>query len=476
MTDMTVVAGDETWRADSYVAAQFTRSAISEDRAAQPLPTFEEWWEERRRAALFSVEEVPFDDLDGWKSESGSDNLVHKSGRFFTVQGVRVESEDRGVWSQPIINQAEIGILGLLVKEFGGVPHFLVQAKIEPGNVNTLQLSPSVQATRSNYTRVHGGADTRYLRYFRGGGGGRVLVDSLQSEQGAWFWHKRNRNMVVRVTEDVPLHEDYRWVTAQQLRQLLGVENLVNMDTRAVLACMRFAAPPQNLPAHGDPYLRALCRSYDPVNGTALHTDSEILSWHTEMRTRCDWHTDLVPLAEVRNWRRSGSAIEDEEGRRFKVIGVRVRTGNREINQWSQPLIAPRGTALAAFLTTSLHGVLHVLVRARPEPGVLDTVELGPTVRCASDTDVAEDEPFYAEVAAADARRVRFDTVLSEEGGRFYHAQTRYQVIEAPDGFPTEVPDDFCWVTVHQLMALLKHRHYVNIEARSLLACLHSLW
>jgi oxidase EvaA len=29
---------------------------------------------------------------------------------------------------------------------------------------------------------------------------------------------------------------------------------------------------------------------------------------------------------------------------------------------------------------------------------------------------------------------------------------------------------------VRQLMDLLRHGHYLNIEARSLLACVHSLW
>jgi oxidase EvaA len=78
-------------------------------------------------------------------------------------------------------------------------------------------------------------------------------------------------------------------------------------------------------------------------------------------------------------------------------------------------------------------------------------------------------------VAAADPDRVRFDAVLSEEGGRFHHAQTRYQVIEVGEGFPADVPEDFIWVTVHQLMRLVRHGRYLNVEARSLLACLHGL-
>ena len=51
-------------------------------------------------------------------------------------------------WDQPIIDQPEIGFLGILCKEIKGSLHFLLQAKIEPGNKNFVQLSPTLQATR----------------------------------------------------------------------------------------------------------------------------------------------------------------------------------------------------------------------------------------------------------------------------------------------------------------------------------------
>lgn len=73
---------------------------------------------------------------------------------------------DVSTWDQPIINQPEIGFLGFIVKKIQGVYHFLMQAKIEPGNLNVVQLSPTLQATRSNYTRVHKGAIPKYLEYF----------------------------------------------------------------------------------------------------------------------------------------------------------------------------------------------------------------------------------------------------------------------------------------------------------------------
>jgi oxidase EvaA len=77
-------------------------------------------------------------------------------------------------------------------------------------------------------------------------------------------------------------------------------------------------------------------------------------------------------------------------------------------------------------------------------------------------------------VLAAGPERIRYAATLSEEGGRFHHARNRYLVVE------TDVEDaesgDHRWVALHQFAALVRHSHYVNVQARSLLACLHSLF
>lgn len=156
-------------RFDADAAERFARSAAVRQGVVRHTDEVHGWLEERRRAHRFRVERIPFAGLDGWSFDPGSGNLGHRSGKFFTVEGLRVTTSTDGrdrQWHQPIIRQPEVGILGILVKEFDGVPHFLMQAKMEPGNRNLLQLSPTVQATRSNYTKAHRGADVRYVEYF----------------------------------------------------------------------------------------------------------------------------------------------------------------------------------------------------------------------------------------------------------------------------------------------------------------------
>lgn len=439
---------------------------------------FHDWWAERHRSGHFSVERIPFSGLRDWSFQPGTGNLGHSSGRFFTVEGMQVREGGADLWTQPIINQPEIGILGIVVKEFDGVLHCLMQAKMEPGNVNTLQLSPTVQATRSNYTQVHRGAGTRYLEHFVGPDRGQVLVDVLQSEQGAWFWRKRNRNMVVLVNGDIPVHEDFCWLTLPQIRALTHVDNLVNMDARTVLSCMPFALPEEGDASTGEPFTDALVRSYqyqaDGAGSHAQHTSGEILSWFTEAKTRCDWTARLAPLAGVGGWTRTADEISDVAERHFRIIAVEVEAGSREVKRWTQPLLYPRGEGHAVLVARPIGGVVHLLVQARPEFGLMDMVEMAPTVHLLPGASDPVD-PFQRDVLAAASAVTRYDALLSEEGGRFYRALTRYRIVEVGEDVPVEVPPNYCWMTVRQLMDLLRHGHYLNIEARSLLACMYSL-
>ena len=55
-----------------------------------------------------------------------------------------------------------------------------MQAKIEPGNINKIQLSPTIQATKSNFTQKHGGRKPNYLEYFLNAVDHEIIVDQIQ--------------------------------------------------------------------------------------------------------------------------------------------------------------------------------------------------------------------------------------------------------------------------------------------------------
>ncbi|MFD7627289.1 NDP-hexose 2,3-dehydratase family protein [Streptomyces sp. NPDC059851] len=447
---------------------------------------FHRWFEQVCAAQTYEVTRVPVDRLDGWSVEKESGNLVHRSGRFFSVQGLDVTRSGRAVdaWQQPIIVQPEQGVLGILVKEFDGVPHCLLQAKMEPGNAVLVQLSPTVQATRSNYTRVHGGRPVPYLDYFLTPGRGRVLSDALQSEQASWFLAKRNRNMIVQTDEDVPLLDEFCWLSFDQIAELLQTDDLINMDTRTVLSgavgLRRPTGPTRPGGPDPDSFQGALAASWEP-QGRRLHGTTELLRHLALAKELCTLTRRLIPLASTARWSMRDGVVVHDEGRHFTVLGVRVEASNREVSGWSQPMFMPNSQGVAAFLAKRVNGVLHLLVQARVETGALARVELAPTVQCqpadygpgaADGRGPAPHLEFLDTVLSARPDRIRFDTVQSEEGGRFYHARIRYVLVETDEDFPLHVPPQFTWMTVRQLIGFVRHGSHLNVEARTLLALL----
>ncbi|MGH3621534.1 MAG: NDP-hexose 2,3-dehydratase family protein [Sciscionella sp.] len=415
------------------------------------------------------------DRMDGWGIDPDSGNVGHRSGKFFSVQGLDVNTDhrDKESWAQPIIVQPEIGILGIVVKMVGDTIYCLMQAKMEPGNINLLQLSPTVQATRSNYTRVHRGSPVPYLEHFVAPRSGRAVLDALQSEQGSWFLNKRNRNMIVQVGEDVPAHADFCWLSLEQVADLLKMPNLVNMDSRTVLSGMPFF--------FSDNYVDGVragggaAGEWNP-DDYALHSVEQLLSWFTEVKSRYRLARRLMPLSDVREWSLSSGRITHRDQKYFSVIGVDVLASSREVSQWSQPMLEPVARGVIGFLGRHVGQVFHVLVHARTEAGTHDVVEMAPTVSCIPASyagQPAAGRPRYlAEFECADPARVLVDVVHSEEGGRFFHAENRYLVVDVGEDFDLDVPDDYCWMTVNQLTSFVRYGNHVNVAARCLLSCM----
>ena len=202
----------------------------------------DQWLKERLRSVKLLSRMVPLDSVERWKVDESTGNIAHESGRFFSIQGLSVRhrrQQGELSWDQPIIDQPEIGILGILAKKFKGVLHFCLQAKEEPGNIHSVQLSPTVQATYSNYSQTHGGALPPLVEYFLTPLPEQVLFAKLQSEDGGRFLFKSNRNMIILVDEDIPVPPDrFIWLTLRQISDLLKRDNVINACSRSVLAVL----------------------------------------------------------------------------------------------------------------------------------------------------------------------------------------------------------------------------------------------
>jgi dTDP-4-dehydro-6-deoxy-alpha-D-glucopyranose 2,3-dehydratase len=412
-----------------------------------------------------------------WFYDEAAGEIRNRDRSFFQVTGLQRVRDGRVVHEQPVIVQPEVGYLGIICKELDGVLHLLMQAKIEPGNLNQVQLSPTIQATRSNFLRKHGGGRPAYLDYFLDAGRHEIVVDQLQSEQSSRFYRKRNRNILIRVTDNVALLPSHRWMTLGQVKRLLKVDNLVNMDTRTVLSCIPFflADPPPDARErlfHDASLYRSMFNDDPPPLVSVYHE----LNNH---RMFDDTATRLVPLHALESWEwRADEMVHRNGDAGFKVIVCDIEIEGREVRRWSQPLLEATGAATFALVTTRRDGVRRFLVRLTPEVGCFDHAELGPTVQLESgpapDDGDAIGDLVVAELERGTGRggRLMHDVMLSEEGGRFFHEQNRNVIMEIDPSRIPDPPRGYFWLDYRTLNMLTQTNNVLNIQLRNLLSLL----
>ena len=453
------------------------KSLLTDKNPFNTTEELKEWILQRNREVEVRIDRIRFSEMKMWQRASDG-SLHHDSGRFFSIQGIDVATDYGNIsnWRQPIINQPEVGYLGILTKEIDGILYCLMQAKIEPGNINSVQISPTLQATKSNYSRVHTGKAPRYLEYFVNAKPENIILDQLQSEQGARFLRKRNRNIIIKVTENIELHPDFRWMTLRQIKELMHCDNLVNMDTRTVLSGLKisdYITPLDSLNGmskFGKEMLLSSTTNHE-YKSTIDH-----LSWLTNLKSKYDLRTTTCAVNNMPGWNSTDFEIAREDGKYFKIIGVNVTISNREVATWCQPLVQPMQDGLCAFIVKKIDGIYHFLIQAKLECGNFDILELAPTVQCltgAVGKEAHEKPDFYDYVVNASKEQLIIDALQSEEGGRFYHEQNRNLIVEADESFPLNLPPRFTWMTLSQIYEFLRFNNYLNIQARSLISSIN---
>ena len=193
------------------------------------------------------VEEIPLNEVRNWQIDPETGNIHHDNNAFFRIHGVRItQSIDRevgkGGWDQPIITQVgyEGGVLGILSQRFDGIPHYLIEAKAEPGNYGKLQLSPTLQATFSNLKMAHKGRKPYFSDYFENPEDHNVNIFYQQwlSEDGGRLYLKRNMGMLIEIPEnqELDIPDNFIWMSMYQIKSFLLENAWVNPHIRGIIA------------------------------------------------------------------------------------------------------------------------------------------------------------------------------------------------------------------------------------------------
>jgi oxidase EvaA len=430
------------------------------------------WIKSRLMTRDLRVNATSLNSIKGWSVNKETGDICHESGRFFSITGAEVRHRSdlsELKWDQPIIDQPEVGILGIIAKKIDGILHFCLQAKEEPGNINSVQLSPTLQATYSNYMRVHGGSPPKFIEYFKDPAKGRAILAKLQTEDGGRFLYKSNRNMIVQVNEHelTALPDDFIWVTLRQIGQLIKRDNLVHACTRSILSSLALSEDMTalNVATRGH-------KNSHPFAGSPL---CEIFQWIDSSKAANHFQVKRRPLKSLKEWGmdRDGS-FSHEHGRFFRVIGINVESGSREVNTWCQPILDNPGTGIIGLLTKIRDGERFFLMQAKAEFGNRGIVQIGPTVQFTPGNYIGNEKlqkPFLFEEFYKPGRfPALLQSIQSEEGARFYNESHTHRILSLPESEELSIPDDFRWISQSDLSFLINLGDTVNSCARSIIS------
>lgn len=434
------------------------------------------WIKEKNRDVRVDIRKIPYDYTgDNWHYDQERGEIRNRDGSFFQIKGLQKAEDGRILHEQPIIIQNEIGYLGIICKEFDGVLYFLMQAKIEPGNVNKIQISPTIQATKSNFMQVHGGRVPAFLEYFSNKRNYEIIVDQIQSEQSSRFLRKRNRNIIIVVNEEIEVPDTHRWMTLGQIKQLMRYDNLVNMDTRTVISCIPFSL--RDFSYKELSHIRMLFHQEPFYNsvffGNSGSEINKIYQYMNEVKMLDRSEIRLVDLYSLASWKRKMDEISSEHGA-FKVVYCDIEIEGREVRRWQQPLLEAEGQSVFGLIYCVEDNLQKFLIQTKSEVGCFDKIEIGPSVQLEPG-----ENPNASLVDALFTynyehnRGIEFDGLFSEEGGRFYQEQNRNVIMKIEKGdLPQPLPEGYFWADFQTLNILIQFNNCLNIQLRNLLSVL----
>jgi len=456
------------------IISKLVRSWAELDSKVNSLQEIKDWIEGLNNTTKVNIRRNSLADSDFWFYDDIEGKITNKNHSFFQICGLNVLNKNNIILEQPIIIQDEIGYLGIICKEIDGTIHFLMQAKIEPGNVNKIQISPTIQATKSNFVQKHGGKKPAYLDYFIDSNKHIIIVDQIQSEQSSRFLGKRNRNIIILINEDIDILPSHKWMTLGQIKQLMKIDNIVNMDTRTVLSCIPFSM----VDIENDNNIEGLFTDKHLYQSIFGNRDSNQLTnvfhYINNYKMYDKTNVKIVPLYSLNNWSMRNNEFTCNVRNNFKVIFCDISIEGREVKHWTQPLFEATGIAMFGLFVCNDDGAKKFLVHAQPEIGCFDKIELGPTIQLEANYDINDADEviklFLCKIG--DKNSVKYNVVLSEEGGRFYHEQNRNIILEIKKDELYNIPSGYFWMDYKNLNTLVQVNNCLNIQLRNLLSLL----
>ena len=344
-----------------------------------------------------------------------------------------------------ILHQSDIGILGVLTTEIKGVTHFLIQFKEEPGNINKAQLSPTIQATKSNYSRAHGGNFPPYWEKFIDIPKEKYIVDSLQPEQGLRYWKKFNQNVIAEI-EYIEEQQGFKWMTLGQILSFTNLDNSINSCLRSVLSLLPFISGDESKEKNND-------------------LEDKIANLKKEYNNYGKIKNNIEKFYSAEN----DSFKFFSENDKFSIKGVEVNIENREVGSWFQPIIIESNNIYYVLLRFFNKNSISYCWSIFPEPGYVNGFTVGPSEIIKtnnSNVDEIKSKLIKKYGVYGNIKKVNHIN-MSEEGGRFWRVSIPHFVIDIDIKNNNSFPEN-CLVLDESESRKLLLSKLISMEGRSI--------
>ena len=390
------------------------------------------------------VKKIPLKQLGEWTLDDNY-SIQHKSKGFFTF----IATQQDG-FKNILISQNEIGILSILLrfeeKDFMN-REILIQKKQEPGNSPLTQLSPSIQMTFSNLTGKHGGEDINLIdiqNYFR-----KSLYSYIRHEQSDSFLYKKNLNIFSLFDSSMKKNLfDLRnkfWIKISEIIKLALLGDSIHADTRSVLF-LYFGKKLVNEFRYQ--FLNTI--NYDLANKLNLWNLSNQKNW------------SFIKIKDVANYKNGSlhfNCPKDKFNKRI-VSGYSIKSNNREVFQWSQPLLFINKKIYDLIFTES-DNQIFIIISLKSSSGTMNNLEFMPSFS------------FYAEDKTSNAfydNKINLihQSNQTEEGGRFFKRSNLHRIFYLKDISKYKDDPNKLVLSIPEILYFYENSDFISMELRSI--------
>ena len=382
-------------------------------------------------SSSLSINEIGLSELDDWGFDNDG-SFSHKSGRFFSVNSIEYRDELSLILSQP-----EVGLLCNFMTIVDQTAYFLIQFKEEPGNINKVQLSPTIQATKSNYSKVHGGSLPSYWEEYTKYNTDSSLVSFNLPEQGTRYWQKYNNNKIV-LTPFIEEKRNFKWLTLGQILKFKKYDNSINSCLRSCLSLIYELYDEKG----GAEKINLLEKNLQSINAISDSTNfKNVKSFYQNNSDKLKVHNNFD---------------------NFEIVGVEVSTKHREVSNWSQPLVLESKKQQYFLFTINQNGETKYIWSIDKEPGYKKGFAIGPTLK-----NISFKNDFEQKLNCFKEYKINEQFTMSEEGGRFLNFEVEHVFSEINEENFNHKNFEFLVLNKSETNEINK-MGYLSMEARSL--------